>query len=109
MAENEGTPNWGAMAAGHFPATPTPDKPAGEALMCRIGSCQRHGQCRYSPCRYRTPPPSALEDDVVAVLTRLEPHLDAIVCYASTMGEHEPNRIAHDIRALLTRIKDSSK
>jgi len=35
------------------------------------------------------------------LLRRVEPHLDAIVCYASTMGEHEPNRIAHDVRATL--------
>ena len=38
-----------------------------------------------------------------ALLRRVEPHLDAIICYASTMGEHEPNRIAFDIRAALAR------
>jgi hypothetical protein len=36
------------------------------------------------------------------ILRRVEPHLDAIVCYASTMGEHEPNRIARDVRDALT-------
>lgn len=35
------------------------------------------------------------------LLRRVEPHLDAIICYASTMGEHEPNRIAFDVRAAL--------
>jgi hypothetical protein len=35
------------------------------------------------------------------ILRRVEPHLDAIVCYASTMGEHEPNRIARDVRDAL--------
>jgi hypothetical protein len=36
-----------------------------------------------------------------ALLISVEPHLDAIVCYASTMGEHKPNRIANDIRKAL--------
>lgn len=36
-----------------------------------------------------------------AVMRRVEPHLDAIVCYASSMDEHEPNRIAHDFRKAL--------
>jgi predicted RNase H-like HicB family nuclease len=34
-------------------------------------------------------------------LKGVEPHLDAIICYASTMGEHEPNRIAYNVRAAL--------
>lgn len=37
------------------------------------------------------------------LLRRIEPHLDAIICYASTMDEHEPNRIASDVRAALTK------
>jgi hypothetical protein len=48
---------------------------------------------------------SALPTPNVAVadslLRRLEPHLDAIVCYASTMDEHEPNRLAVDVREYL--------
>lgn len=36
-----------------------------------------------------------------AALRGLEPYLDAIVCYASTMDEHEPNRLAHIARAAL--------
>lgn len=35
-----------------------------------------------------------------ALICRIEPYVDAIVCYASTMGEHEPNRIAHEVRAV---------
>ena len=35
------------------------------------------------------------------LLRKLDPHLDAIVCYASTAGEYEPNRIVADIRELL--------
>lgn len=34
-------------------------------------------------------------------LKRLDPYLDAIICYASTRAEHEPNDIAFCIRALL--------
>jgi hypothetical protein len=34
-------------------------------------------------------------------LEAVEPYLDAIVCYASTMDEHEPNRIAHKVRTAL--------
>lgn len=35
-----------------------------------------------------------------ALICRIEPYVDAIVCYASTMGEHEPNCIAHEVRAV---------
>lgn len=38
---------------------------------------------------------------VLELLRRIEPHLDSIICYASTMGEHEPNRLAHDVRTTL--------
>lgn len=38
-------------------------------------------------------------------LADLEPYLGAIICYASTMGEHESNRIAGDVSAILSRIK----
>lgn len=38
-----------------------------------------------------------------SALERVEPYVDAIVCYASTMDEHEPNRIAFDVRAALSR------
>lgn len=34
-------------------------------------------------------------------LRGLEPYLDAIVCYASDMGEHEPNRLAFNVRKAL--------
>jgi hypothetical protein len=35
------------------------------------------------------------------LLRRLDPFLDSIVCYASTIGEHEANRVVADIRAAL--------
>jgi hypothetical protein len=41
---------------------------------------------------------------LLALLRRVEPHLDAIVCYASTMDEHEPNRIAFDVREALASM-----
>jgi hypothetical protein len=54
-----------------------------------------------------TRPTDPDEDKVEALLDllrRIEPHLDAIICYASTMGEHEPNRIAHDVRAAISAM-----
>lgn len=39
--------------------------------------------------------------EMLDMLRRIEPYIDGIVCYASTMDEHEPNRIAHDLRELL--------
>jgi hypothetical protein len=41
-----------------------------------------------------------------ALLRGLEPYLGAIVCYASTMSEHEPNRIVAQIRAELVTLDD---
>ncbi len=43
------------------------------------------------------------------LVIRIEPHIDAIVCYASTMGEHEPNRIAHEVRAAVARSLATTK
>lgn len=40
------------------------------------------------------------------LLARLEPHLDAIICYASTMGEHAPNAIAADLRGWLGHLRN---
>lgn len=36
-----------------------------------------------------------------SLLAQLEPYLDALVCYASTIQEHDPNRIVKEIRELL--------
>lgn len=35
------------------------------------------------------------------ILRRIEPHIDAIVCYASSTDEHEPNKLAVDLRSVL--------
>lgn len=48
----------------------------------------------------------ALRDLVVAA-EKIEPYLDAIICYASTMGEHEPNRIANNFRKAITELNKS--
>lgn len=40
------------------------------------------------------------------LLALVEPHLDAIVCFASDMGEHKPNAIAGDVRGWLGHLRD---
>lgn len=45
-------------------------------------------------------------EELEGLIGRIEPHVDAIVCYASTMGEHEPNRIAHEVRAIAGRFQN---
>jgi len=42
--------------------------------------------------------------DLVAAAERIEPYLDAIICYASTMDEHEPNRVANNVRKALAKV-----
>ena len=51
--------------------------------------------------RERAEASEAKAEQLLELLRRVEPHLDAIVCYASDMGEHEPNQIAFDIRKAL--------
>jgi hypothetical protein len=46
-------------------------------------------------------PSAARVRELEDALRGVEPFLDAIVCYASTMGEHEPNRIAATVRVAL--------
>jgi len=43
--------------------------------------------------------------EMAEALEELEPYLDAIVCYASTMEEHKPNRLVHNARAALSRYR----
>jgi hypothetical protein len=45
---------------------------------------------------------------LLATAEKLEPYLDAIVCYASDMGEHEPNRIAFEFRQALAAARGQS-
>ncbi|HKF95126.1 MAG TPA: hypothetical protein VKB96_11120 [Gammaproteobacteria bacterium] len=46
----------------------------------------------------------AVRDVALEALEELEPYLDAIVCYASTQGEHDPNRIVAKARAALAAL-----
>lgn len=43
--------------------------------------------------------------EALSLLDRLVPHIDAIVCYASNMDEHAPNRIAFDTRQLHGKLR----
>ncbi len=49
----------------------------------------------------------ASHDALLEALEGLDPHIDAIVCYASNMGEHEPNRLAHNARAAIAKATDT--
>lgn len=40
------------------------------------------------------------------LLARIEPHLGAIICYASATDEHEPNAIAAAIHGWLGHLRD---
>jgi hypothetical protein len=58
--------------------------------------------------RYANPDGPEAADTIAALfeaLKALEPYLDAIVCYASSMDEHEPNRLAVNARALLAKLE----
>ena len=44
--------------------------------------------------------------DLLSALEALEPYLDAIVCYASTMDEHEPNRLVFNARSAIAAAKE---
>ena len=41
-------------------------------------------------------------------LRAVEPYLDAITCYASTIDEHEGNRVAALVQAALAKIKEAT-
>ena len=112
------------------PMTPTPDKPAGEA--CPQCGAPLFGRCRLpadSGCggnTPRTPPPSALDDEVVAILERFAqahgtvasvdtedprwPDYSTLDC-DDNMGFAESLTVGdlRRVRALLTRLKNSSK
>ena len=44
-------------------------------------------------------------EELVRAAAKVDPYLDAIICYASTMDEHEPNRIANDLRQALAKLE----
>jgi hypothetical protein len=43
-------------------------------------------------------------EELAEAARAIEPYLDAIICYASTMDEHEPNRLAHNFRRALAAL-----
>lgn len=47
--------------------------------------------------------------DAISALRELEPYIDSIICYASTMDEYEGNRIAARVKDLLARIDSERK
>lgn len=54
-------------------------------------------------------PALAAVPDLVRALESVEPYLDAITCYASTINEHDGNRVAALVRsALLLARGDAS-
>ncbi len=47
----------------------------------------------------------ASHDALLEALEGLDPHIDAIICYASTMDEHEPNRLARNARMAMLNAR----
>ena len=103
--------------------TPTPDKPAGEAMRVRVKRLRtaiaKLGEisaddadkveqyiAHIGGVRTRTPPPSAL-DEVEAVLYRVTQLADCLSCDVPITA-HARTAIT-DALDLLTRLKDSSK
>lgn len=50
----------------------------------------------------------AASKDMLAAMKRIEPYLDAIVCYASTCDEHEPNDIVRQFRAAIAKATEGA-
>ena len=45
----------------------------------------------------------AAAPSLLSALQALDPFMDAIVCYASTLEEHEPNRLVMEARAAIAK------
>lgn len=43
--------------------------------------------------------------ELLEALELIEPHLDAIICHASTMSEYEPNRIAKKVSDAIAKAR----
>ena len=62
-------------------------------------------------CRIRAQRIEELEvanKQLLEALEALEQYSDGIICYASTMGEHEPNLIAFKARAAIAAAKEEA-
>jgi len=53
-------------------------------------------------------PPTAVAR-VIEAARELEPHLDGLICYASTTSEHEPNRLVLNLRKALAVLDGGRK
>ena len=53
-------------------------------------------------------PPTAVAR-VIEAARELEPHLDGLICYASTTSEHEPNRLVLNLRKALAGLDGGRK
>jgi hypothetical protein len=51
---------------------------------------------------------AAIIAELRAALEAVEPYLDAIVCYASTIDDHDGNRVAAIVRLALTKARSPS-
>lgn len=49
------------------------------------------------------------ESTAISLLKRLDPYLDCIICYASTLNEHEGNRLSVDVGDFLKKIAGEKK
>lgn len=82
----------------------------------RVGPVTLDG-CDYGQLSCDPIEPAALEQmqgdarlisaapDLLAALRALEPYFDALVCYASSMDEHNPNRLVVDARAAIAKAE----
>lgn len=105
------------LAAGHDRWDALPKTPAdfidGETLCCK----DDYLQCADAVLALLSDPANISDEMVTTLEARdtnlrralvaekalrdIEPFLDAVVCFASTMQEHEPNRIAVTVRHIL--------
>lgn len=50
----------------------------------------------------------AAAPDLLEALKGIQPHLGAIICYASTCGAHEPNRLAMAVENAIAKARGLS-
>lgn len=73
-------------------------------LSSEAPSCSRDGAGAAHSQREMSSKPD-LQGELLAAAKALEPYLDAIVCYASSMDEHEPNRLAFNLRSAISQAE----